>query len=115
MKHAERKGAVRACRKSAAYENAGTMNFFWISRALLFYGDEHPDPGRTSGDRNGICVDLIKEQIYIAAGLPLDLTQEEITLRGHALECRINAEDPKKNFMPCPGKLGQIHLPVALA
>ena len=56
-------------------------------------------------------VDLIKEQIYIAAGLPLDLTQEEITLRGHALECRINAEDPKKNFMPCPGKLGQIHLP----
>ena len=104
--------AVRAA-KAAGYENAGTIEFLYDEDSDKYYfmemntriQVEHPVTEMVSG------VDLIKEQIYIAAGLPLDLTQEEITLRGHALECRINAEDPKKNFMPCPGKLGQIHLP----
>ena len=103
--------AVRAA-KAAAYENAGTIEFLLDKQKRYYFMEmntriqvEHPVTEMVSG------VDLIKEQIYIAAGLPLDLTQEEITLRGHALECRINAEDPKKNFMPCPGKLGQIHLP----
>ena len=103
--------AVRAA-KAAAYEKAGTIEFLLDKQKRYYFMEmntriqvEHPVTEMVSG------VDLIKEQIYIAAGLPLDLTQEEITLRGHALECRINAEDPKKNFMPCPGKLGQIHLP----
>ena len=103
--------AVKAA-KAAHYENAGTIEFLLEKSGKFYFMEmntriqvEHPVTEMVSG------VDLIKEQIYIAAGLPLDLTQEEITLRGHALECRINAEDPKKNFMPCPGKLGQIHLP----
>ena len=106
------RAAVKAA-QAVHYEGAGTVEFLLDSDGQHFYfmemntriQVEHPVTEMVSG------VDLIKEQIYIAAGLPLDLTQEEITLRGHALECRINAEDPKKNFMPCPGKLGQIHLP----
>ena len=66
---------------------------------------EHPVTEMVSG------VDLIKEQIYIAAGLPLSVKQEDITLTGHAIECRINAENPAKNFMPCPGKINEVHLP----
>src|SRR5699024_4375122 len=54
---------------------------------------------------------LVREQIRIAAGLPLSHTQEEISLRGHAIECRINAEDPAHNFQPCPGKIDFVHLP----
>ena len=54
---------------------------------------------------------LVREQIRVAAGLPLSVTQEEVALRGHAMECRINAEDPAQNFRPCPGKIGFLHLP----
>ena len=50
-------------------------------------------------------VDLVRQQLRIASGLPLDLTQEDVTLTGHAIECRINAEDPTANFRPCPGKV----------
>ena len=59
----------------------------------------------------GSGADLIKEQIYIAAGLPLSIKQEEVELKGHAIECRINAENPKRNFMPCPGTIAEVHLP----
>ena len=55
--------------------------------------------------------DLIIEQIRVAMGEPLSFTQEDIQLRGHAIECRINAEIPEKNFMPSPGKVTHIHLP----
>ena len=50
-------------------------------------------------------VDIVKEQIYVAAGEKLSFTQKDIILRGHAIECRINAENPEKNFIPCPGKI----------
>ena len=56
-------------------------------------------------------VDLIREQIRVAAGLTLSVKQEDIVLRGHAIECRINAEDPVHNFMPCPGTIRKMHLP----
>ena len=56
-------------------------------------------------------MDLIKEQIQIAAGEPLSVSQEDIRISGHAIECRINAENPEKNFMPCPGMITDIHLP----
>ena len=56
-------------------------------------------------------LDLIKEQIRVASGEELSFKQEEVELRGHAIECRINAEDPKRKFMPCPGKITQLHLP----
>lgn len=55
--------------------------------------------------------DLIKEQIRIAAGEPLSFTQEEVHLQGHAVECRINAENPEKNFLPCPGTIEEVHFP----
>ena len=56
-------------------------------------------------------VDLVKEQIRIAAGLALSVEQKDIVMRGHAIECRVNAEDPSRNFMPCPGTIENIHLP----
>ena len=56
-------------------------------------------------------VDLVRQQLRIASGLPLDLTQEDVTLTGHAIECRINAEDPTANFRPCPGKVEFLHFP----
>ena len=66
---------------------------------------EHPVTEFVSG------VDLVKEQIRIAAGLALSVEQKDIVMRGHAIECRVNAEDPSRNFMPCPGTIENIHLP----
>ena len=65
---------------------------------------EHPVTEQVTG------VDLVCEQIRVAAGRPLSFAQEDLTLRGHAIECRINAEDPARNFAPCPGTLG-VHAP----
>lgn len=103
--------AVRAA-KAAGYENAGTIEFLMDENENFYFMEmntriqvEHPVTEMVSG------VDLIKEQISIAAGLPLSIEQDQIELRGHALECRINAENPDKNFMPCPGRLGEVHLP----
>lgn len=105
------KVAVQAA-KAAGYENAGTIEFLLDADKNFYFMEmntriqvEHPVTEMVSG------VDLVKEQIAIAAGLPLSVRQEDIELRGHALECRINAENPGKNFMPCPGKLGEVHLP----
>ena len=56
-------------------------------------------------------VDIVKEQIRIAAGQPLSVTQDDITITGHAIECRINAENPKFNFAPSPGKITDLYLP----
>ena len=56
-------------------------------------------------------IDLIKEQIFIAAGEKLRFKQKDIQIQGHAIECRLNAENPEKNFMPCPGKIEFLHLP----
>ena len=66
---------------------------------------EHPVTEMITG------VDLIKEQIKIAYGEKLSFTQEDIKIQGHAIECRINAEDPEKNFMPCPGTVTNVHFP----
>ena len=56
-------------------------------------------------------VDIIRQQLRIASGLPLDLTQSDIRCTGHAIECRINAEDPAGGFRPCPGQTEFLHLP----
>lgn len=66
---------------------------------------EHPVTEMVSG------VDLMKEMIRVAAGEPLSVKQEDIHLQGHAMECRINAEDPAHHFRPCPGVIEAIHLP----
>ncbi len=103
--------AVRAA-KAVGYENAGTIEFLLDDSGEFFFMEmntriqvEHPVTECVSG------VDLIKEQIRVAAGLPLSATQEEIHFSGHALECRINAEDPDRHFMPCPGTIENIHVP----
>ncbi|MBQ8411646.1 MAG: acetyl-CoA carboxylase biotin carboxylase subunit, partial [Ruminiclostridium sp.] len=94
------------------YYNAGTVEFLVDKDRNFYFMEmnariqvEHPVTEMVTG------VDLIKEQIRIAMGLPLSFKQEDISLSGHVIECRINAEDPKHGFRPCPGKIHSIHMP----
>ena len=103
--------AVRAA-KAVGYENAGTIEFLLDKDKNFYFMEmntriqvEHPVTELVSG------MDLIKEQIRVAAGEPLSVVQKDIHLKGHAIECRINAENPSKNFMPCPGMITNIHTP----
>lgn len=103
--------AVRAA-KAVGYENAGTIEFLLDKNKNFYFMEmntriqvEHPVTELVSG------MDLIKEQIRVAAGEPLSVVQKDIHLKGHAIECRINAENPSKNFMPCPGMITNIHTP----
>lgn len=103
--------AVRAAR-AVGYENAGTIEFLLDKHKNFYFMEmntriqvEHPVTELVSG------LDLIKEQIRIAAGEPLSVKQEDVRLSGHAIECRINAENPEKNFMPCPGLITNVHVP----
>ena len=103
--------AVRAA-KSVGYENAGTIEFLLDKDKNFYFMEmntriqvEHPVTEMVSG------LDLIKEQIRVAAGDPLSVTQDQVEIRGHAIECRINAENPQKHFMPCPGRIQTVHLP----
>ena len=93
--------AVRAA-KAANYESAGKFYFMEMNTRIQV---EHPVTEMVTG------LDLIKEQIFIAAGEKLQWKQKDIHITGHAIECRLNAENPAKNFMPCPGKIAYLHLP----
>ena len=104
--------AVRAA-QSVGYENAGTIEFLLDEASGEFYfmemntrvQVEHPVTEFVSG------VDIVKEQIRIAAGQELSVSQDEVVLKGHAIECRINAENPVFNFAPSPGKITNLYLP----
>ena len=103
--------AVKAA-KAVNYENAGTIEFlldkdknFYVMEMNTRIQVEHPVTELVSS------IDLIKEQISVAAGEPLSVSQEDIQIKGHAIECRINAENPKKHFMPCPGRITNVHIP----
>lgn len=103
--------AVRAA-KAVHYESAGTIEFLLDKDKNFYFMEmntriqvEHPVTEMVSG------VDLMKEMIRVAAGEPLSVRQEDIHLQGHAMECRINAEDPAHHFRPCPGVIEEIHLP----
>jgi acetyl-CoA carboxylase biotin carboxylase subunit len=104
--------AVRAA-EAVGYENAGTVEFLLDSDGEHFYfmemntriQVEHGITELVTG------VDLVRQQLRIASGLPLEIAQEDVQLKGHAIECRINAEDPAKNFQPCPGKVEFLHFP----
>ena len=103
--------AVKAA-KAAGYESAGTIEFLLDKNKKFYFMEmntriqvEHPVTEMVTG------LDLIKEQIHIANGEKLSFKQKDIVLKGHAIECRINAENPDKNFMPCPGKIEYLHLP----
>ena len=104
--------AVKAA-EAVKYENAGTIEFLLDEQAGNFYfmemntrvQVEHPVTEFVSG------VDIVKEQIRIASGEALSFKQEDIHFKGHAIECRINAENPKFNFAPSPGKITNLFLP----
>jgi len=98
--------------KAAGYTNAGTVEFIVDSKGNFYFIEvnariqvEHPVTEMMTG------VDLIKAQIRIASGEPLGFSQPEIVATGAAIECRINAEDPKRGFQPCPGKIERILVP----
>ena len=103
--------AVRAA-KAVNYENAGTCEFLLEPGGNFYFMEmntriqvEHPITEWVTG------IDLIKEQIRIASGEKLEYTQDDITLNGHSIEVRINAEDPEHKFRPCPGKIESVYLP----
>ena len=112
LRHEIGSAAVRAA-KAVNYENAGTIEFLLDEKTGQFYfmemntrvQVEHPVTEFVSG------VDIVKEQIRIAAGEKLSVTQDDIEIKGHAIECRINAENPKFNFAPSPGKISNLYLP----
>jgi acetyl-CoA carboxylase biotin carboxylase subunit len=98
--------------KAAGYTNAGTVEFlvdqdqnYYLLEVNARIQVEHPVTESVTG------IDLIKEQIRIAAGLPLSFKQKEIPQRGHSIECRINAEDPARNFAPSPGLIQEFRPP----
>jgi len=98
--------------KHANYSNAGTVEFIVDQENNFYFIEvnariqvEHPVSETVTG------IDLIKSQIQIAAGEPLTMAQEDIVQRGVAIECRINAEDPAKDFQPSPGKIGRMIIP----
>ena len=103
--------AVKAA-KAAGYTSCGTVEFLVDKDKNFYFMEmntriqvEHPITEMRTG------IDIVKEQIRIAAGEELKIKQKDVKFQGHAIECRINAENPSKNFRPCPGKITGLHLP----
>ena len=98
--------------KAAGYKNVGTIEFLVDKNQNFYFMEmntriqvEHPLTEMITD------VDIVKEQLKIASGIKLSLSQEDIKIQGHAIECRINAEMPDKNFAPCPGKITFLNIP----
>src|ERR1039458_2403128 len=112
MRHEMGQAAIRAAR-AAGYYNAGTVEFLVDSDRRFYFLEmntrlqvEHPVTELVTG------LDLVRLQIEIAAGAPLAFTQDQIALRGHAIECRVYAEDPYNDFLPSPGKITRLDRPL---
>lgn len=104
--------AAVKCAKAANYRGVGTVEFLLDKKGEFFFMEmntriqvEHPVTEFVTG------MDLIKEQIRVACGEKLKIKQEDVKLSGHSIECRVNAEDPNNNFIPCPGTIEQLNLP----
>ena len=104
--------AAGAAAKACGYTNAGTIEFLVDADRNFYFMEmntriqvEHPITEAVTG------IDLVKQQILIANGEKLPFAQEDITIRGHAIECRINAENPELNFRPSPGQITALHIP----
>ncbi|MDE6726903.1 MAG: ATP-grasp domain-containing protein, partial [Oscillospiraceae bacterium] len=104
--------AAVAAAKACGYRNAGTIEFLVDKDKNFYFMEmntriqvEHPVTEFVTG------IDLVKAQIRIAGGEKLWFSQDDVKVTGHAIECRINAEDPRKNFCPCPGTINSIHVP----
>ena len=110
LRRAMGEAAVRAA-EAVGYEGAGTVEFlvdgenFYFMEMNTRIQVEHGVTELVTG------VDLVRQQLRIASGLPLDIRQEEVQVRGCAIECRVNAEDPHGDFRPCPGKVEFLHFP----
>ena len=110
LRKAMGEAAVRAA-EAVGYEGAGTVEFlvdgenFYFMEMNTRIQVEHGVTELVTG------VDLVRQQLRIASGLPLDIRQEEVQVRGCAIECRVNAEDPHGDFRPCPGKVEFLHFP----
>lgn len=105
------KVAIKAA-KAVGYQNAGTIEFIVDRNGTFYFIEmntriqvEHPITEMVTG------VDLIKEQIHIASGKPLSLNQKQVCIKGHAIECRINAENPELDFRPSVGMINELYLP----
>ena len=105
------KAAVRIA-EVAHYTNAGTVEFLVDEQGHFYFLEvnkriqvEHPITEEVTG------IDMVKLQIAIAMGEPLRMSQSDIHMRGHAIECRINAEDPFDDFRPCPGRVEMYYAP----
>jgi acetyl-CoA carboxylase biotin carboxylase subunit len=104
--------AAIAGAQSVGYESAGTIEFLLNEDGKFYFMEmntriqvEHPVTELVTG------ADLVKYQILAAMGQPIGLHNDEVKLEGHAIECRINAEDPEKNFLPTPGRITELHFP----
>lgn len=110
LREAMGQAAVRAA-EAVGYEGAGTVEFlvdgenFYFMEMNTRIQVEHGVTELVTG------IDLVRQQLRIASGLPLDVRQEDVSMRGCALECRINAENPEADFRPCPGKVEFLHFP----
>lgn len=111
LRKAMQEAAVRAA-KACGYYNAGTIEFLVDDDRNFYFMEmntriqvEHPVTEWVTG------VDLVQTQLLVAQGKPLPFTQEDIQVRGHAIECRINAENPEQGFRPSPGKIRSLHIP----
>ena len=103
--------AVNAA-KAVSYVGAGTIEFIVDQEGKFYFMEMNTRIQVEHGVTELVTdTDLVIEQIRVCAGEPLSITQEEVLLRGHAIECRINAEIPEKNFMPSPGTITALHLP----
>ena len=103
--------SVKAAR-AVNYKGAGTIEYLLDKNGDFYFMEmntriqvEHPVTEMVTG------IDIVKEQIKIASGQKLKIKQDDVKIKGAAIECRINAEDPKNNFMPCPGKIEQLNFP----